>query len=485
MTIREVWKVNWPAILVLIAYLLVGTLYAIYTPLWQAPDEPAHYNYVRSLAAGGGFPVMQPGDYDQAYLSRLTTEGFPPELSIEPLAYEGHQPPLYYVLAVPCYWLFQGSVRALRLFSLMIGGVGVVVIFAILREVRPTEPGIAWFGGGLVALIPQYLSIMASVNNDAMVLALFWLWLWLALRYLRGQASPWVLGGVAGAVLLTKATGYHVLPLMLLIVYLRYRRTGMSWGWMARQLVALLLPALLLGGVWWIRNVTVYGWPDVMGLQRHDLVVQGQLRTSELIAELGMAGFLRSASWTTFRSFWGQFGWMGVVLDLRIYQGLLIFSTLSFAGALWRLVDLVQRGTDVRQRDALILLGSAALITVTMYVGYNVVYVQHQGRYLFSALPFVGLAIALGWQQLLHRELAVGMSFVLLLAIVVVGVWGLLSDGPPLWPMAMMGGAAVGLPVLAYASMRWRAVAIAGALVGMVALDLWCLFGFIVPMLAS
>ena len=87
-------KANWPAAVILVVYLVVGSLYAAGTPIWQAPDEPAHYNYIRSLAEGEGLPVMESGDYDQAYLSRLTSEAFPPELSVLPLEYEDHQPPL-------------------------------------------------------------------------------------------------------------------------------------------------------------------------------------------------------------------------------------------------------------------------------------------------------------------------------------------------------------------------------------------------------
>ena len=92
-----------PAIAILVVFLFVGTLYVAYTPIWQAPDEPAHYNYIRALGEGRGLPVMAPGDYDQAYLERLTAERFPPDLSIAPLEYEDHQPPLYYLLATPVY----------------------------------------------------------------------------------------------------------------------------------------------------------------------------------------------------------------------------------------------------------------------------------------------------------------------------------------------------------------------------------------------
>jgi len=37
----------WPLLLILLAYFVAGTLYAVQTPRWQGPDEPAHYNYLR------------------------------------------------------------------------------------------------------------------------------------------------------------------------------------------------------------------------------------------------------------------------------------------------------------------------------------------------------------------------------------------------------------------------------------------------------
>jgi len=40
----------WPLSLLIMLYLALGTLYAVQTPIWQVPDEPAHYNYIRYLA---------------------------------------------------------------------------------------------------------------------------------------------------------------------------------------------------------------------------------------------------------------------------------------------------------------------------------------------------------------------------------------------------------------------------------------------------
>ena len=45
--------------LIVVLYLLLATLYAVQVPAWQAPDEPAHYNYVHELATTGQFPILR------------------------------------------------------------------------------------------------------------------------------------------------------------------------------------------------------------------------------------------------------------------------------------------------------------------------------------------------------------------------------------------------------------------------------------------
>ena len=129
---------------IVIAYASIGALYAALTPTWQVPDEPAHYNYVRALAEGRGFPVIEPGDYDQAYRDRLTTERFPPELSVKPLEYEDHQAPLYYLLATPIFLLSGGGVLPLRLLSVVLGAGLLIVAFRAVRAVFPAQPELAW-----------------------------------------------------------------------------------------------------------------------------------------------------------------------------------------------------------------------------------------------------------------------------------------------------------------------------------------------------
>ncbi len=476
-------KPIWPLLAIVIVYLIIGVLYAVYTPDWQIPDEPAHYNYIRALAETQRLPVMESGDYDQAYIERLTSEGFPDVLPISSVTYEDHQPPLYYLLATPFFWLSGGSLLVLRLFSLALGAIVIVMTGYIAKALFPQRPSLVWLSAGLVAFIPQHVAMMAGVNNDALTEALLSLWLWLALRYLHDDVRPLALGLILGALFLTKTTGYVALPLALLVLWLRHRRSQLSWTRTAQQALQLLAPALLLGALWWGRNLIVYGWPDVLGLSRHNAVVVGQPRTADWVARDGLLPFLIAALRTTFRSFWGQFGWMGVVVDQRIYIGVGLLSALSCWGFVWYLIDAGDEEDRPQQRDALMLLGSATLLTFALPLWYNLTFVQHQGRYLFPALPALALAGALGLRRLVEKRLAVVTALLMVFALLILGGVGLLRGDVPLWAMALIGLAAVIVMGGGLLSRRWQPVLGGFLLIGLAALDLWCLFGFIVPIL--
>ncbi|MDQ3810104.1 MAG: hypothetical protein M3336_07430, partial [Chloroflexota bacterium] len=99
------------------AHLLLGFAYATSTPLWQNPDEPAHFNYVAQVAETATLPELRAGDWDSALLERLKHGQLGPGESIASIRYESWQPPLYYLLAAPVYRLGspEEPARVLRL----------------------------------------------------------------------------------------------------------------------------------------------------------------------------------------------------------------------------------------------------------------------------------------------------------------------------------------------------------------------------------
>ncbi len=221
----------WAAVGVILAgYLSVALLFALNTPAWQAPDEPAHYNYVAHIASGQGLPILDVGDYDQAYLRALIDNRFPPNHPIEPIQYESHQPPLYYISAAPVYWLADGRLIFLRLYNVLLGAGVLLLIFLIVHTIFPDRPTISLGSMALAAFLPMHVAMMAAVNNDALAELLIAATVLALVRWMRaqdrGQAHPrhlLIVGGLMGLALVTKSTTYILLPLVVLTV------TGVTW----------------------------------------------------------------------------------------------------------------------------------------------------------------------------------------------------------------------------------------------------------------
>jgi 4-amino-4-deoxy-L-arabinose transferase-like glycosyltransferase len=359
------------------------------------------------------------GDYDQEYLEMLKARRFPPELSIDSVTYEDHQPPLYYLLATPIYLVFSGAVLPLRLLSVFFGAALLVVAFRAIQAIFPTRPGLALMAAAFIAFIPQHIAMTAGVNNDTLAELIVAGTLWALIVYLRGERDrPWPIGLLLAAALLTKGSVYTVVAVAILAVIARWRREGRTWRWAAIQLGWMVIPALILSAPWFIRNGLVYGWLDPTGQAHHDLVVAGQMRPLDYVALEGWAGYWERAYAFTFQSFWGQFGWMGVVLPARIYQGLALLSALLLTGFLWWLFDRRRPRLTSLQRNSLFLLLASCFLTVLMFAWYNCKFLQHQGRYLFPALVPIGIAAALGLDRLARllpqriRYWAMGAFFV-------------------------------------------------------------------------
>lgn len=516
-----------PIIALALVYLLIGALFAFNTPDWQAPDEPAHYNYIAQVAANGCCPVILQGDWNRDYLTRLTSTRFHPTLlpALASIQYEDHQPPLYYVLGAAVFRFTNSSLIALRLYSVVLGLGVVLCAYGIGYLMLPQRPWIALGAAALVAFLPQHVHILASVGNDALaelivaltlllsiiyvkrlgldddspfnrerLVILVWLvgiigavvlifgggetifmafvlialaggGVWLVLYDVRGDAwLLWLLGILVGIGFVTKASTYFLAAVVPLAVVLRWwldrptagivgqaagrvlktaarakpvqraarnalkTETGRrfaSWavrrwfsgqraGELARLLALVLVPMLVLGATWWLRNIAVYGFPDFLGLAAHDQVVSDQPRAADLIAQVGADGYMEQFVSTTFNSFFGQFGWMAVPVLPSFWWLQLAWVALLGAALLGLLVGrsraLRRRENSEQalerpegQRAAWALLWFTLLLAVLAYLYYNSEFLQFQGRYLFVGLIPFALLIMLGldvWRRL-------------------------------------------------------------------------------------
>ncbi len=397
---------------VVIGYVALGVLYAVFTPPWQAPDEPAHFNYVAQVASDGCCPIIAAGDYDFDYLEDLKSTQFPDDTDITPIEYEDHQPPLYYLLGVPVYMVSGGTLTAQRIFSVIVGAGVIATAYLIVLQIFPHQPTVALASSMLVAFIPQHIAIHASVNNDSLAELTLALVILVSIIYLQKQTPSLrfaiVLGTLVGLAFLTKLTVY--LPAVLVVVavvVLKARSEGHSLMWFLQHGTAAAITSLVIGFFWWVRNLIVYGFPDLTGLAAHDVVVTGQPTTAELIVAQGAGPYFASFFRTLFNSFWGQFGWMGVPMPQRVYQIILLFLALALIGGVLRIVRHDDKLQSMQRQSISVLLVVIGATGFGLLV-YNVTFAQAQGRYLYPALIPLALFVTLGfagWGMLIKPRL--------------------------------------------------------------------------------
>ena len=393
--------------LIIIIAAIFGVLYAVNTPRWEVPDEPAQFNYVRHVAETGTLPVLQPGDYDQAYLEKIKAEKFPPTLSIDAIRYESYEPPFYYLLATPVYLTatYAGFdvVIALRLFSVALTVLLLLLAYRVFVQVFPGSRSLALAGVGFMATLPMHIAMGAAINADTLAEVLFAVLLLISIARAKGELSDRrfvVLGGIVYGLVLLTSIKIYASGLLLILAQLAVR----GWRLKVTDLKVLfsLFGLSFLLSVWWFaRNMLLYGNGDVFGLARHDAVVTGQPTTVEWVAKYGLKNVLADFFIITFKSFWAQFGWMGVLVNDRIYVGLFVLTgTAIFGGLLW----ISRKARDLGQqpgtaRGIWVLLGAWVLVALLDHALYNLRYFQPQGRYLFPALiPIAAVGVTGLWE---------------------------------------------------------------------------------------
>jgi len=184
---------------------------------------------------------------------------------------------------------------------------------------------------------------------------------------------------------------------------------------------------------------------------------------------------------------------MGVLLDARLYQALALWSALLAAGFalfLSRIWHSSRAPEDRRnlyltspQVRALGVLALAGMLTVALYLAYNVEFVQHQGRYLFSALVPVSLGAALGLRELMRPRTARVLAVALLLALMAVALCGTLSSDIAGWNLVILAAAAAVFAGAGWLPDSWRSVVPGALYVSFLALDWVSLYWHIVPAL--
>jgi 4-amino-4-deoxy-L-arabinose transferase-like glycosyltransferase len=431
-------------LLIVAAFLALGVVYSLSTPLLEAPDEMWHYPYVKHIADGKGLP-------------RQSAAGEKSEF---------FQPPLYYALAALVTWpidtsdlgalmqpnpywgyrarersndnknifvhtdrelgFSRGAVLAIRVsrwLSLLFGVLGVVGSYLIAREVVPARRYLAFGAAALAAFTPQFLYVSAAVNNDSLTAACCTWAIWWMLRLLRrggARRDLIVLGALLGLAALSKWSALGLLPLG--AGMLAYRAwLERSWRKLAREGILVFGLALAISGWWLARNQILYQDPLGIGRKMQIFTPRSPTPTAaELIRELP----------GKVNSYWASFGWENVYADtwvytiLRVFTGLGLLSLIGWLLWQWRERQRSAEFDAVTWRQ-LVLLGGWFVIIAILFVRWMLYTDVAVGRHLFPAIAAISLGLLLGWTGWLGARAARGLT-----ALLAIGLFVLAAVSP-------------------------------------------------------
>ena len=393
---------------VILLFLFLTSLYSLATPIWEAPDEPAHYLRIRKLAEPGFAPPLYPGPlltiWSERYLYSSYQDGQPPLYYLAAAAvlkgiHRLADPPSPEAVFIPVRPDFDGgslfahppqrpavSIRLLRIFSILLGALTVLLIYRIGRIVWPGEPAAALGAAGFAACLPQFNFISGAIGNDpAAALLGAGTLLYLVSRLGKNQAVGaryyLGLGFLLSLGLLTKFNLVFLLPTALLFILLKAREPGRRLGgWAALALTA--APLFLLG------LTAVLLIPAEVSHPARILYLRLFRVTPELLSGVQIRYMIS----TVYRSFFALFGWMSIPVSGRLYLAWGLVIAVAAAG--W-----IGKPAGERRRLAG-LLAAAFLFLLLGVVKNNLLVPQSQGRFLFPALGAIAPLFAIGYCRL-------------------------------------------------------------------------------------
>lgn len=403
-------------LLILVLYSSLALCYIRIVPLWEAPDEPAHFLYIQHMVDQGAPPPALPPQRGHFWEHGYITS-----------AYEWHHPPLYYQLAAlslrASRWLHLappaqafpevkpgnwGTARLfaptpfvwsepylIRLLALLTGLGTISTIYLAAWRLFPDDDVLPPLAAGTLAFVPQFTFLHAYITNDD--LALLMSSLGLAALIFTATAAPgqqfrhWLASGLTiSLALAVKLTTWFLVPLgfiLLLLQRTQCPRLAQRFHVKVGLYLATLPLCLLIS--WSI-------WPDVVARLFHGS------QSDAFKPEHLDPGYLLGLIPLTNASFWGTFGWMNLPLPNSIIWSLNLLLGIGLsAGALF-IVRSWRKFTH-SQRQSIWILVSAILLVIAQFILFNLAVHQPQGRFLHPAAVPIFVFYALGWSRLSGR----------------------------------------------------------------------------------
>ncbi len=448
---------RWLVALFMIAFAVLGTVYAYTTPLFEAPDETCHYLLVARLADGADVPQaealcsgvlgqMAPQPPLYHLLGAALTFG----IRVDPAgavylpnpfaavdqadAVDNHNAVLHLEDQISPARGVPARLHLLRLLSVACSLATVAGVYVMVRRLWPARLDLAVGATALAAFNPGFVFMSASAGNRALAVALF---TWALVEAIEigsgrelGRYRPWALGLYAGLAALSRNVGLLAIIVVAASYLARahWRWPALKWGELGRPLMQSLGVALLIGLPWYVINAIGRG--SLLGLF-------GLAPTEPANGQSPLA-LLDSIV----RSYWGLFGWGNVPADEMYYTFVRILIMLAGGGLLMMLARGYWQRTALRshldQAGMLAAMGLPLLAAMGV-VALLVPGVRSNGQALYVLIGMLALVVyagVAGWFTR-HRLVVAGALAALFLGLAVAA------------PLRIIGPAYARPPILA------------------------------------
>lgn len=417
------WRsIDWPEIpltpfqWIAVLFTALFFVYVWATPIFEASDEIWHFGMVEHIALHGDLPVQDPANPETIYRQ------------------EGSQPPLYYALAAaliapidisdaddyrePNPHVQAGvpgsfgnknlilhdvdgpplagtplAVYTIRAFNVLLGLVTVWAVYQVGQLASPKRPVIAILAAGVTAFNPMFLFIMASVNNDNLVIALNSVAIYFMLVTLR-DGFEWrrslAIGVLIALAALTKLSALVLVPVFALTaLYIAQR--DRDWRGLLVLGGSMLGFWLALSGWWYARNLLLYG--ELFGTSTMVAVAGPRMGTFNLLTLFN--------EYQGFRiSYWGLFGAVNIQTGGGYYALVDFFVFMSIFGAIFAMLQLYAIRDFLyarREFQAMLFLLAIFSVGVGAVVAWTAQTYASQGRLLFPFIAAISPLLAIGF----------------------------------------------------------------------------------------
>jgi hypothetical protein len=385
-------------VLILSLYFLLAVGYSLLMPIWEAPDEPAHFHVAWTVARKDryatydrNYEAYQPrAYYYAASLVIRALDKFNPGFSdyyLPPHQARNLRKPIAMFSWTPTNYRFLLGVYMLRWINILFGALALWLNWQSFRLLAPEKPGLRLAALAFAAFTPQYLHIMSSVSNDASGTLAGALLFYLGMRFIKEPSNLSGLVSMLLAVVLPFITKLTVLPVsvaVLVIIAWKWFFSLTSTKWLVASGVAIVLGA----------GIFYFFFPEILQTGWNEIKWRLFSFRKNAFSSKYIKFILSQIIWT----YWGKVGWLAIGLHAYIINFL---TALGLTGMLLQAYRLLRSKTSDPEVGQWLGTWVIGIFTILAVLRNALTTSATQGRFLFPAIGALSILMVGGWHAIL------------------------------------------------------------------------------------